>query len=299
MIIKAPPWFDRYVTVAAADHSIPVNDCSIHYRKWQKDSDSDKPTLLFVHGNGANLHWWDFIAPAFLENCNVVAIDLSGSGDSEHRNEYSLEVFAQEIIGVCEDANLRNITVVGHSFGGNVARSCAFLNPGFFSQLIMVDSSFEPRRDRAVTLREKKPIGRYYASLAEAKKRFKLRPSQPCLNRYILDYIAGHSLIKTVSGYYFKLDQQIFKKMKQSGLPDALSMIKDISCPVGLIYGEKSRLFTSHSIQILERVIPSSHILSIRNAHHHLFLEYPEKFIESLGKLTVLMSPTDPPIDSP
>ena len=41
------------------------------------------------------------------------------------------------------------------------------------------------------------------------------------------------------------------------------------------------------------------YILSIRNAHHHLFLEYPETFIESLGKLTILTTPNDPPIDSP
>ena len=285
--------------VAATDHSIPVNNCSIHYRKWQKDSDSEKPILLFVHGNGANLHWWDFIAPAFLGKYNVIAIDLSGSGDSEHRSEYSLEVFAQEIIAVCEDANLRNITVVGHSFGGNVARSCVFLNPGFFSQLILVDSSFEPRRDRAVTFRKKNPIRKYYATLAEAKKRFKLRPYQPCSNHYILDYIAGHSMTKTLSGYCFKLDQQIIKKMKQSRLPDALSMLEDITCPVGLIYGEKSRFFSSDSIQTLERVIPSSHILSIRNAHHHLFLEYPERFIESLWKLTILITPNESPIDSP
>ena len=299
MVIKAPSWFHHYVAAAASDHSITINDCSIHYRKWEKDFDFNKPTFLFVHGNGANLHWWDFIAPAFLGKYNVVAIDLSGSGDSEHRSEYSLEVFSQEIIGVCKDANLKNITLIGHSFGGSVARSCAFLNPGFFSRLILVDSSFEARKSYPALSRKKSASKRYYATLEEAKKRFKLRPPQPCLNQYILDYIAAHSLTKSTGGYCFKLDQQMFKKMKQSSLPNALSMVEGINCPVGLIYGENSRFFTSHTIHILKRVIPSSRILSIKDAHHHLFLECPNKFIDSLVILTSLMTPTYPPIDPP
>ena len=164
------------MAAAASDHSITINDCSIHYRKWDKDFDLNKPTFLFVHGNGANLHWWDFIAPAFLGKYNVVAIDLSGSGDSEHRSEYSLEVFSREIIGVCEDANLKNITVIGHSFGGSVARSCAFLNPGFFSRLILVDSSFEARKSYPAMSRKKKCLEKILRHSRGSKKTLQVTP---------------------------------------------------------------------------------------------------------------------------
>ena len=299
LITKAPPWFDHYIKASSSDHLVTICGCKIHYRKWQKDSKIDRPSLFFVHGNGAHLHWWDFIAPRFLDNYDVIAVDLSGSGDSEHRREYSLEVFCNEIIGVCEDAKLNTITIIGHSFGGNIARSCAFLYPNFFSRLILVDSSLENRAGRPAYLKTKNTSKRYYDTLEEATKRFKLRPSQPCANQYILDYIGTHSVRKTTNGYYFKLDEQLFKKMNKTNLPTAFSMIKAISCPVGLIYGAKSRFFTPQSIQRLERVLPKKHIISIKNTYHHLFLEAPEIFVEKLDYLANLMLPKDPLMYSP
>ena len=92
----------------------------MHYQRWT--GDASKPGLLLVHGHAAHAHWWDFIAPALSVSFDVVAIDMSGAGDSDHRESYSVAGFCDELVAVSNAAGLKNPTLVGHSFGGTVAR---------------------------------------------------------------------------------------------------------------------------------------------------------------------------------
>ena len=42
-----------------------------------------KPPMLFLHGGSAHAHWWDFVAPAFVGDFHVLALDQRGHGESE------------------------------------------------------------------------------------------------------------------------------------------------------------------------------------------------------------------------
>src|SRR5882672_11368347 len=93
-----PQWFTRAIEDPGEDCFVNVEGCRIHYLRWGQ---AGKPGLVFLHGGFAHAHWWDFIAPFFAEDYSVVAIELSGMGDSSQRAEYSGEIFATEVIGVC------------------------------------------------------------------------------------------------------------------------------------------------------------------------------------------------------
>ena len=99
-----------------------------------------KPGLMLVHGHAAHAHWWDFIAPAFAGDFDVVAIDLSGAGDSDHRESYTAARFGEEIVSIIEAAELTSPTVVGHSFGGTLTRIAAHLSPDAMQSVVIVDS---------------------------------------------------------------------------------------------------------------------------------------------------------------
>ena len=51
---------------------------------------------MLVHGGAAHSRWWDHIAPMLTEGWRVVAVDLSGHGDSDRRDHYSLDTWARE-----------------------------------------------------------------------------------------------------------------------------------------------------------------------------------------------------------
>src|SRR5689334_7611632 len=116
----APDWFRWAISHPGQSRLVTVAGCPIHYLLWPRQSgEPGGRGLLFVHGGGAHSYWWSYIAPYFIRDFRVAAIDLSGMGDSGWRSEYSSDLRAQEIQAVIADARLGDRPfVVGHSFGG-------------------------------------------------------------------------------------------------------------------------------------------------------------------------------------
>ncbi len=283
--------FQQFITTPDTKHVFNVEGTDISYRRWEdpaEKTDITKPGLLFVHGYGAHSHWWDFIAPAFLDDYEVLAMDMSGAGDSQHRERYTATLFAREIISVCQDAGLQSPVVIGHSFGGSMTRVAAHLHGESFSAVVLVDSHLPRHRGRRTPPPVPRAHIRHYDTLALGAKRFRLRPPQPCENRFIVDYIAKHSLARDKDGYYFKLDQALFSKLQvDTGLelPDAARMVERSLCPVGFIYGADSRLFPPAEVKTVTEVIKPGLYKCIPDAHHHVFLDQPLVFINTLKEI--------------
>jgi pimeloyl-ACP methyl ester carboxylesterase len=283
-----PDWFKQYISVKPEHHTCQVEGATIAYQHWKNPG---KPALLFVHGQAAHAHWWDFIAPAFLADYDVVAIDNSGSGESDHRTEYSAALFARELVACIKAAHLTSPIVVGHSFGGTMTRIAAHLYPEQLDSIVIVDSALPPKKPSREPLPVPKVKSRYYKSMEEGKRRFRLRPPQPCDNKFIIDYLAGHSLKKTSEGFKFKLDVAVFAKMALTEeFPAAADMVRDMRIPVGFIYGEKSRFFPSAVAGELALILDSTLVRAVPDAYHHVFLDQPLSFIEALKDLLSQLS---------
>jgi len=90
---SAPDWFRDALTVPFEDGTVEVDGVAVHFLAWGK---TDTRGLVFVHGGGAHAHWWTHVAARFARDFRVVAIDLSGHGDSGHREIYKLEPTTKE-----------------------------------------------------------------------------------------------------------------------------------------------------------------------------------------------------------
>src|SRR5688572_17202095 len=111
-----PQWFQHALNAPREERRVDVQGCSIHYLRW---GDPSKPGLVLVHGGAAHAHWWAFLAPMLTRGYHVVALDLSGHGDSGHRPQYPYAVWCEEILAVARDAGMTHPPVlVGHSMGG-------------------------------------------------------------------------------------------------------------------------------------------------------------------------------------
>src|SRR3954453_17061402 len=115
---NAPECFRRALAVAYTEHAIEVDGASIHYLAW---GEPGREGLVFVHGGGGPPHWWTHVAARFAEEFRVLAVDLSGHGDSDHRDGYELEQWTNEVVAVAIDGQIAGRPVViGHSMGGFV-----------------------------------------------------------------------------------------------------------------------------------------------------------------------------------
>jgi len=281
-----PGWFTRALETPYEDRTVVVQGAAIHYLYWSR-GEGEKPGLVFVHGNGAHAHWWTFLAPFFLEHYRVAALDLSGAGDSGRRDRYSPAQFAAEVAGVADDAGFGNDTVVvGHSFGGFVTLKTGLLHCDQLTGIVLVDSAVRPPDFKWERDPRRSPIKpkRVYPTFEEALGRFRLMPPQDCRNQYILDYIGRYSLLKADTGWTWKFDDGLFRKMDfGDNMHEDLAALK---CRVGVIYGEDSYLFTQdiadYMFKVLDESVP---FVGIPDAQHHLFLDQPLAFVSALRTL--------------
>ena len=104
------------------------------------DAGAGQATLLFLHGAFIHKEYWLAQLDYFAGRYRVVAPDLAGHGASSHdRTEWSPEAYGRDIQGLIQALDLRNVILVGHSFGADVMLETVTLDPARIIGLIDVD----------------------------------------------------------------------------------------------------------------------------------------------------------------
>ena len=277
-------WFNESLLSTPTENFVEVEGAKIHYLTW---GDTKNPGLFFIHGFSANAHWWDFIAPAFIEDYCVVAIDLSGSGDSDHRETYSQEMYANEIKAVCDDMGWESADFIAHSMGGSISLNATSIYPEIFKSLYLLDSIVILPPDKVRNYSSNRSMIRadfIYEDEASAIESFRLIPPQPCRNEFLLNHIAINSYKQTEEGWLLKSDRKMMKTYQSKDLTETLMAIQ---CPIYIVYGLMSQIFTQEILDYTVYVgnIPPERVIGVPGTMHHLFVDDPLSVIEELKKL--------------
>ena len=277
-------WFNKSLLSTPTENFVDVEGAKIHFLTW---GDTNNPGLFFIHGFSANAHWWDFIAPAFIEDYCVVAIDLSGSGDSEHRDYYSQEMYAKEIKSVCDVMNWKSADFIAHSMGGSISLNATSIYPEIFKSLLLLDSIVVLPPDKVRNYSSNRSMIRadfIYEDETSAIESFRLIPPQPCKNDYLLNHIAINSYKKTEEGWLLKSDGKMMKTYQSKDLTDTLMAIQ---CPIYIVYGLMSQIFTQEILDYTVYVgnIPPERVVGVPGTMHHLFVDDPLSVITEIKKL--------------
>src|SRR5690625_6982942 len=81
--MDTPTWFSDALAHGPEHKRLRVDGVDITYRVWGKPG---SPVAILVHGGAAHAGWWDHIGPHLTSHHRVIAIDLSGHGDSGWRS---------------------------------------------------------------------------------------------------------------------------------------------------------------------------------------------------------------------
>ncbi len=280
---EAPEWFVKNITKRPEECSVSVNGSKIKYYIW---GDISKKPLLLLHGYNAHSFWWDHIAPSLTNNHCVVALDFSGMGESDRREEYSQEIFVDDVKGVMNDLSWNSCTCIAHSMGGSIATLATFIYPKIFDHLILLDSMVVIPPNVAERMASNRPSARMVVAspdIETAIARFRLTPSQPCKD-YVLRHIAETSYSEKSDGWYLKSDPLIPNTYKYNDLHEAFTKL---DCPLDYVYGQASQLVTQEVLEYMTYVgnLDEKIIHSLPGAMHHLFLDMPEEFVSLINKL--------------
>lgn len=253
-----------------------VRSCGsdLHYRFFNPDGQGDG--LLLTHGVMAHSHWWDEIAPAFTDRFRVVAMDTAGMGDSEHRSSYLARELGEDLVAVIKDARLAPVTIVAHSFSGNMALHACGLAPELIRRVIIIDSRIhfptlpvlnrEDRPDRNVARKA-------YATREDAVARYRLF-NVGTVPPERLRYVAEHGLTETDAGWVWKFDPAFDAEL---GNDPARSVPAGITTPVDYIYGQASEVGAAvYAAELQSFVNNCGTPIAVPGHGHNMMLESPE-----------------------
>ncbi len=293
--MDVPTWFQQAISAPYKRGVVEVEGCPVSYLQW---GEVVRPGLVLVHGGAAHAHWWSFLAPLLTANYHVVAVDLSGHGDSGRRPSYSVETWANEVIAVAQHAGMRELPIlVGHSMGGFVSIVAAAVHGERLAGAVIVDSpvrrpdpeSEEGARGRAF----KNP--KTYPDLSTALKHFHLVPPQPVVNPYIVDHVARHSLRQVPEGWTWKFDPAIFQRVPPRTLQDYLAETRS---RIAIFRGEFSNLVTQEVSEYMSELLGrNAPFVEIPQAYHHLILDQPLAFIAALRAILADWEHSRPRVD--
>ncbi|MEQ1755073.1 MAG: alpha/beta hydrolase [Micropepsaceae bacterium] len=278
-------------------HSFISQRLRLRYVDW---GNPDAPPLILLHGGRDHSRSWDWTAQELRGKWHIIAPDLRGHGDSDWSpdGDYGSLANLYDLAQLIHQLKLAPVTIVAHSYGGNIALRYAGTYPENVKKLVAIEGlgpspkMLAERMAKPVNTRlrdwieaKRASAGRTpkrYASLDDAYKRMKEE------NHHLSDEQARHLTVHGVSQnedgtYTWKFDpyMRIFPPfdLAQS---EVEWMWAAITCPTLLMYGEQS--WASNPLKDGRAVhFRNARIVTLKNAAHWLHHDQFDAFISELN----------------
>jgi len=277
-------------------HSYISQRLRLRYVDW---GNPDAPPLVLLHGGRDHSRSWDWTAQALRDKWHVIAPDLRGHGDSDWSpsGDYGGLTTLYDFAQLIHQLKLAPVTIVAHSYGGNIALRYAGTYPENVRKIVAIEGlgpSPKMLNERlakpiAARLREwvdakRKLAGQLphrYATLDDAFKRMKEA------NHHLSDEQARHLTVHGVSQnedgtYSWKFDpyMRVFPPfdLAQS---DQESLWAAIACPTLLMYGADSWASNPEKDGRAKH-FKHARIVTFENAGHWLHHDQFGKFVAEL-----------------
>ena len=225
-----------------------INNTEIHYERYNEGA---KNPLVFIHGWGQNIEMMLPIAKPFIENHDVILIDLPGFGKSgELKNAWEVIDYVEMLHQLLINLNIKKPTLVGHSYGGKI--SLLYASKYEVDKLVLFGSPFKKEIEKVSlklkTLRALKKVPGLSAFEEFAKKHIGSTDYQNA------SPILRETLVKTVN-------------------LDITEEVKKIKAPTLLVWGTNDEAVSIERAYELEKLIPDAGLVVYENATHYAYLE--------------------------
>lgn len=251
---------------------ILVNGVEMAYRF---DGPTNGRVVVMSNSLMSNYDMWDWTVPALTDRYRVLRYDTRGHGRSSVTpGPYSIELLADDVVGLLDALGIARAHVVGLSMGGMVAQQLGARYPGKVLSLSVCDSASEmpPRSmwDERLRIAGEQGI----AGLVDATiKRwftagFIERSSQDIAK--VRDFVLG----TPVAGY--QACAAAIRDMAQT------TMLLKVKAPTLVMTGRQDPACTVEQSIVMHRMIDGSKLVILENAAHLSNIEQPIAFNAAL-----------------
>ncbi len=269
-------------------------DGPVHYVDY--GGPADGPLLVLVHGLGGSLVNWAAVAPALVQTCRVVALDLAGFGrtrsngrsTSVHGNQELLHRFLTQVAG-------GPAILVGNSMGGLISVLQTSAHPETVAGLVLVDPALPvglrarphplvtlvfatyaiPAVGRAIVSR------RRTAASADAQAMAVLRLCCVDPSRVPDDVLEQHVELVRERHDYPDIDAELIVAARSllwvlARRREHAALLRSISAPVLLLHGDRDRLVPIEAARAAAHANPTWRFEVAQDVGHVPQLEVPD-----------------------
>jgi pimeloyl-ACP methyl ester carboxylesterase len=304
-VTQGPAWFEAALAHAPIERRIEVEGCEIATLAW---GEPGAPPVVLVHGGAAHARWWTALAPLLATTHRVLALDLSGHGDSGRREVYRADQWAREVLAVAAadaDADGERPVIVGHSMGGFVTIVAAAQHGHELHGAVVLDAPVRRPDPESAEGRGGRMFRapKTYPDLATAVQHFHLVPPQPCDNDWLLAEVARTSLHRVEDGWTWKFDPRVFTAREGPSHPSEFGPeLANAACRVAIVNGERSSIVDAEVRAYMAELLAGSPaaaagipFVEVPEAHHHLLLDQPLAVVTALRAVLATWDPLGSP----
>jgi pimeloyl-ACP methyl ester carboxylesterase len=280
-------WDEHAHELHHAEHSrfTEVDGVRVHY---QEAGAIDAPAVLLLHGfTASNFVWKEVLLPLADSGFRVVAPDLIGFGFSgkPKDGEYTIDAQARGVVRLMDSLGIERAALVGSSYGGAVAATCALDYPERVERLVLVDAVINDHAKRRPLLRlaAARVIGDLISPLMLGSRRLvrsQLTRGYAVENRHLFDdeRATAHHRPLVAAG----TQRAALATLRRWHAVRVEEEAHRITQPVLLIWGETDPEIPLEHGRRLNRVMPDSRLRIFRRCGHMPMEERPHEFTEVL-----------------
>ena len=260
----------------AAEDMVEVAGSRLHVRD---SGPKQAPAVIFLHGFGASLHTWEPWATALSSDSRVIRLDLPGSGLSapDPTGNYSDVRTLEVLLALMSRLGVTRASLVGNSIGGRIAWMFAAEHPERIEKLVLISpdgfasAGFQYGKKPEVSATVK--LMRYI--LPKPLLRMSLSPA----------YANPAVLTDALTTRYHDLmlapgsRDALIARMAQTVLVDPVPLLRKITAPTLLLWGEQDALIPLSNAADYMKAIPRVTLVPLPQMGHLPHEEAPEETI--------------------
>ena len=258
-------------------------------RLYVEEQGKGAPVLL-IHGFGASTYTWRHVAPELAKTHRVIAVDLKGFGQSDKPFDSRYSVFdqAELLAQLIVDKDLRNLTLVGHSFGGGIALLLALEAndrlEGRITKLVLLDSIAYPQNIPVFfRLLDVPLVSRLGVSMIppSVQTRVALRIAYFDDSKIDQDEVDAYAApLRTAAGKHAIIYSA--RQIVPDGLAEISERYKTIELPTLILWCDHDRIVPLEVGLKLRRTLPNSTLRLVEDCGHMPQEEQPESTLKLL-----------------
>ena len=239
------------------------------YNLSYKITGTGEETVVILQGWGTTLAVYDSVAAAISEKVRVVQFDLPGFGASEEPKEaWNVDAFADFFCKFMEALEIKEATLIGHSYGGRIIIKLASRQnlPFIIKRIVLIDSAgVLPVR----TFRQKVKIRKYKI----LKNVFNNKTVY-----YLFPELVDDWRSRQGSADYKNATPVMRQCLVMAVNEDLTDLLPKITQDTLLIWGDQDTATPMRDAHIMEEKIPNSGLCVLEGTGHFSFLEKPAQF---------------------